>query len=188
MSRIYHRYEDDLLIRSVEISTWRDGAYVSCGLWRYCDYNEPFDPALFDLEDEVPTDVTRIDLATLDFGLEQNGLTKEQCAVNIVRALFEALIAEDYDKAIKIYGIWHTNPETKPATWECIKNLNVVRIVSIGDPLPPLPMAHMTSLRVPCTIEVQKEGQTVQVQLDQLSASPVLGNSRRWHVYGKINP
>lgn len=176
------------LIQSVTVHAWRDGAYKESGTWWYRDYNEPFAPGTFDIDTVVPADAHRVDVTATAFGLEQGDLTKEQIAVKIVRDLFEALIAKDYDRAIRVYGVWHTNPETRAATWNLLRSLNVRRIVSIGDPLPPPPMLHMSALRVPCIIEIQKDGQVVEVQLDELYAAPVLGHRDRWHVFGALGP
>jgi hypothetical protein len=172
------------LIQSVEIHTSKDGVYSPRGHWRYCDYNQPFEPGLFNLEDEVPPEVARINVnqATAGLGVERGGLTKDETAIKVVREFLEALIAKDYDTAVRIVGIWHTEPERKAALRRQLENWHVVRIVSMDAPLPPPPMAGPGTLQVPCTVEVQKEGQAVEVQRCTFYPCPVPGHNDRWCV------
>lgn len=172
------------LIQSIEMYLLKDGVSSPAGVWQYCDYNQPFEPAIFDLENEAPPEVTRINVneATAGLGVERGTLTREEIAVKVAREFFEALIAKDYDTAVRIFGTWHTEPERKAALRRQCENWNVVRIVSIGTPPPPPPMTGPGTLRVPCTIEVQKEGQAVEVQHAELYPCPVPGHNDRWCV------
>ncbi len=168
------------LLQSVEIYLLKDGAPSPAGVWRYCDYNQPFEPGIFDLQSELPADIKRIDInqATAGLGVERGGLTKEEIAIKVVRDFFQALIARDYDEALRIYG--DTDAARKAALRRRFENWHVVRIVAIDAPLPPPPQTATGTLRVPCTIEVQKDGQTVEVQRCTLYPCPVLGHNDHW--------
>jgi len=166
------------LVTAIETYELKDGSYEYISVDEYDEYNKPFDPNIFCLEDEVPDDVKRIDLMTLDIGLEQGELTDREIAIKVARDFFEALIAKDYAKAIKIHGYAH--PDFKAKMQNNFEKLNVLRIVSIGEPVlhgrPP-------SLRIPCTIEVKKDGEISQSQLDLL-VHRVYGQPDRWNIIG----
>ncbi len=48
------------LIRRVQVETLVEGRYVSSGVYEYMDYNQPFQPGLFDLKREAPADVNSL--------------------------------------------------------------------------------------------------------------------------------
>lgn len=169
------------LVNSMEVYKYKDGEYVECGVWTYPDYDSLFEPGIFDLEQEVPSDVKRLDLTTLDVGLEQTDLTKNEIAVKVIRTFFESLMAKDYDKAIKIYG--YEDPDKKEELLSRFQKLTVLRIISIDKPVS-LEMTSGGQLRVPCKIEVEKNGQIVEWQIDNIYAERVIGHPNRWHVAG----
>jgi hypothetical protein len=118
---------------------------------------------------------------TLDIGLEQTDLTDKEIAVKVVRCFFEALISKDYDRAIKIYG--YEDPDKKEELLKRFQKLNVVRIISIDDPVS-LQMASIGQLGVPCKIEVEKNGRIIERQIDEVCAERVIGHPNRWRVAG----
>jgi hypothetical protein len=172
------------LITAVEV--WGPGKdfgheeneWTLLGIYRYEGYDEPFEEGIFDLENEVGEDVNVINLMTLDVGLEftEPNLTEEQMAVDTVRAFFEALIAKDYNEVARLRGM----PEKMRA--EFIKglekmNLNVIEIISIGEPRPP--MRGWGLMIVPCTVAVEINGQRVEKKLEDVPVKRVLGHPNR---------
>jgi hypothetical protein len=93
------------LVNKIELfhhfSDGRDQHYRTV---EFLDYNQRIDPKMFSLEGELPEDVIRIDLSDKEIGLAQGDMTDEQVAVELTRQFFEAIIAEDYDKAGLLYG------------------------------------------------------------------------------------
>lgn len=174
------------LVKSTEIYHLTDAQYKLSGIWKYDRYDEAFDSDIFDIEDELPEDVRRIDMETVDFGLEQGELTKEQTAVKVIRVFMEALIAEDYDTALRIYGSPYADAEQRTATRKKLEKLHVVAIVSVGEPVSPGPRPALGSVSVPCMVEVEQDGQKRRLRLDGLSVRRVLGHPDRWHVVGKL--
>ncbi|UCG49994.1 MAG: hypothetical protein JSU94_09450 [Phycisphaerales bacterium] len=174
------------LVRSTEIRSLVDGEYKPSGIWRYDKYDKPFDSGIFDIEDELPEDVRRIDMNTVDFGLEQGELIKEQIVTKVVRAFFEALIAKNYDAALDIYGSPYADAEERTATRKKLEKIRVVRIVSVGEPVSPAPRGQVASVSVPCTVEVEQNGQVHERRLDGLSVRRVLGHSDRWRLEGSL--
>ena len=170
------------LVTSIELYKLEDGEYEACGAWKYPDYDTLFEPGIFDLEGEVPADVKRLDLMTLDIGLEQTDLTKKEIAVKVVRSFLQALIAKDYDRAIKIYG--YEDPDEKEGLLKRFEKLNIVRIISIDEPIT-LQLDARGEL-VPCKVELEEDGQIIEWQIEGVFAQRVIGHPNRWRVEGKF--
>jgi hypothetical protein len=171
------------LVTSIEVYELIDGKYVGKGVWKYPDYDTLFEPGIFDLEEEAPADVKRLDLMTLDIGLERTDLTKEEIAVKVVRSFLQALIEKDYDRAIKIYG--YEDPDEKEGLLKRFAKLNIVRIISIDDPITPRLDAR-GELEVPCKVELEEDGQIIEWQIEGIFAQRVIGHPNRWCVKGKF--
>lgn len=142
------------LVTATDFYELKAGQYIYYGTHEYHNYNQEIDPNLFTLDDEVPTDVRRVDGDVREIrGLAQDSLTDKEIAVKVVQEFFNALIAGDYKKAGQILC-------GRPA--EELKNgwfgeNKVVRIISIGEPTPH-PIPGIGGLRVPCKIEIEKDG------------------------------
>ncbi|MHC4061927.1 MAG: hypothetical protein ACYSR6_10020, partial [Planctomycetota bacterium] len=143
------------LVTSIELYRLEDGEYEACGVWEYPDYDTLFEPGIFDLEGEVPADVKRLDLMTLDVGLEQTDLTEEEIAVKVVRTFLQALIAKDYDRAIKVHG--YEDPDEQEELLKRFEKLNIVRIISVDDPIRPQ-LGVWGELEVACKVELEENG------------------------------
>jgi hypothetical protein len=171
------------LVTSIEVYKFEDGEYESWGVWKYPDYDTLFEPGIFDLEGQVPADVKRLDIMTLDIGLEQTDLTEEEIAVKVVRSFLQALIAKDYDRAIKIYG--YEDPDEKEGLRKKFEKLNIVRIISVDDPTRPR-LGVWGELEVPCKVELAENGQIIEWQIEDVSAQRVIGHPDRWRVKGEF--
>ncbi|MHC4483262.1 MAG: hypothetical protein ACYSW4_06905 [Planctomycetota bacterium] len=168
------------LVTAIESYHLRDGEYRYLGTQEYYDYNQPIDPEMFSLEDEVPDDVTVIDQVAQEVGLAQGTLSDDEIAVEVARRFFEALIAQDYAAAGKLL-------EGMPADFikKQFGSMRFLRIVSVG-PAGPHPIPETQGLVVPCTVEVEKEGQTSEWKLERLGVRQVYGQPGRWTIFGGI--
>ncbi len=168
------------LVTSVELYPFRNGQYQYEGVMEYYDYNIPIDENMFNLDNEIPEDIRRIDARTADIGIAQENLTDKEVAVKVIRELFEALIAKDYVKASQICGGISSAAEIQQ-DWG---KLNVVRIVSIGEPFPPSKPSKVfpKMLFVPYTVEVERDGEKVIKERRNL-VRPVLGRRDRWVIH-----
>jgi hypothetical protein len=158
----------------------KEDEWTLLGTYKYDGYDEPFEGGIFDLDEEVGSDVNIIDMKTVDNGLEftEPNLTEEQMAVATVRAFFEALIAKDYNEAARLLSS-DFNAEIRAKrreVWEKA-NLNVVEIVSIGQPRPPVRGSGF--LIVPCIVAVEINGQRVEKKLEDISVRRALGHPNR---------
>lgn len=168
------------LVSAMEVYLLKDGEYQQLGRTEFHDYNQAIDPRMFTLEDEIPSDVMRVDQTTQDVGMVQGNLSDEQVAVEVVRQFFTALIAEDYAAAGQLLeGI----PADKMR--EMFGSLKVVRIISVG-PAGPHPNPQTKGLVVPSTVEVRKNGQVSEWKLDRLGVRQVYNQPGRWTIFGGI--
>jgi hypothetical protein len=168
------------LVTAIESYHLRDGEYRYLGVQEYYDYNQPIDPEMFSLEDEIPADVTVIDQVAQEVGLAQGTLSDEEIAVEVARRFFEALIAQDYATAGKLL-------EGMPAEFlkKQFGSMRFLRIVSVG-PAGPHPIPETQGLVVPCTVEVEKDGQTSEWKFERLGVRQVYGQPGRWTIFGGI--
>ena len=162
------------LVNSIELYKLKDGEYKYVRMLEYCDYNQPIDARMFKLED-IPADAMRIDQVTQEIGLAQGELGNEEIAVEVVRQYFEALIAEDYDEAGRLFSGMSAR-----GLKQRFGKGKFLRIVSIDKPI------HSESdnrLRVPCELEVEVDGAKSVVQLHPY-VRPVGGQTDRWTIEG----
>jgi hypothetical protein len=140
------------LVTTLETFALKDGQYVLDCRAQFTDYNVAFDPALFDLEATVPADVRRVDGDALErIGLPQGTLSDDEIATEVVRQFFEALIAQDYEKA----GLLLSGTPAEKMK-ETFGKMRFLRIVSMGKPTPH-PIPEIGGLRVPCKVEVERD-------------------------------
>ena len=167
------------LVTAMEVYQLKDNDYQQVGLMEFHDYNQPIDPKMFTL-DEIPADTMRVDQTTQEVGLAQGNLSDEEVAVEVARRFFTALMAEDYIAAGQLVeGI----PAEKMR--EMFSPIKVLRIISIG-PAGPHPIPETKGLAVPCTLEIQKDGQTSEWKLDRLGVRQVFNQPGRWTIFGGI--
>jgi len=143
----------------------------------YLDYNEPIDPAVFDLD--LPEDVIRADQATQAVGLPKGDLTDEEITVQLVREFFEALMAKNYSRAGQIYSGLSAEEMEK-----LFGDRNVTRIVSIGKPKPHW-IPGVGGYVVDCEVEIEKEGVKSAWKCSP-AVRPVHGQPDRWNIFGGI--
>ncbi|UCD51354.1 MAG: hypothetical protein JSW27_01730 [Phycisphaerales bacterium] len=142
------------LVTSVEVFVLEDGQYALQYRQEFSEYNVPIDAAMFDLNLLVPADVRRIDGdARENSGLPQGALSDNEIAVKVVRQFFEALIARDYETAGQLY----CGTPAEELKQGFFGKTRIIRIVEIGEPTPH-PIPEIEGLRVPCKVEIEKEG------------------------------
>jgi len=164
------------LVQELETHKSIDGQYQLKNRITYLEYNQRIDPKLFTLD--VPADTFRLDWTIEGIGLAQGDLSDEEMAVKVAREFYEALIAQDYEKASQIFSAF---PADKLE--EALKDIKYLRIISVGDPIP-IENTMPQSYRVPCTVEFEKDGDTHTHSTDELRVRPVHGQTDRWWVYG----
>ena len=165
-----------LLLESKDRYRLVNGQSQPLGRDEFLSYNQPIDPAMFVL-DNLPAEVIRVDMTRTDVGMARGSMTEEQIAEKVAREFFEALVAEEYDKAgLLIGGLQGDALKAK-------LGMKFVRIVSIGK-AGPHPNPGTRGWVVPCEVEVQKDGQTSVETFPRLGVRPVYGQPDRWAVFG----
>jgi hypothetical protein len=176
---------DTKLVTAIEVYELKDGQYEYNGVWKYDNYDEPFVDGIFDLEDEVPQDVKRVDLMAGDIGLEQGELTDEEVAVKVVRGFFEALIERNYAGAGK-FVCGSLDPDERIEEQKRLEQFNVLRIVSTGKPTTPVnDRLSPGCLRVPYRIEYEKDGR--RAKNGYLSVRKMFWDGNWWALPSKFH-
>jgi len=167
------------LVTHIELYQLKDDEYEYAGTIEFYDYNQRIAPEMFSL-DEAPSDLMKIDYTTQEVGLIQGNLTDKEIAVKVVRQFYEALIVRDYAKAGQIYsGVPATKMQER---WQ---NINVLRIVSISEPVPH-PYPGVGGFQVHCEIEIEKDGVKSIMKPYGPGVRPVHGQPHRWNIHGGV--
>ena len=157
---------------------WEQGSQVD-----YLEYNEEFDPKVFQPElpkDIITVDQTKVDLRTI--GLAKGDLTDEQIATKVAKECFEALIAGDYQKAGQMLRGGIPGDVLKQVFEQ--KQTKFLRIVEIGQPTKVHdPRSSVGILGVRLKVEKETEGKRTIEELS-LQIRPLDKNSDRWNIYG----
>ncbi|MCK4753348.1 MAG: hypothetical protein KAS75_07870 [Planctomycetes bacterium] len=169
------------LVTHLEWYQSEDDVYKYQGVTEFFDYNVPIDAKMFTLYDEIPTDAQIDDAKTHDIGLEQGDLTDKEMAVKVVQEFIESLIAKDYTRVGLICG--GIPPGKVEKGWG---RFNVVRLVSIGEPVPSSKVnkVYPKTVNVSCTFEFEKDGRIIQ-KLHYFYVGTVIGNRQNWTIYGE---
>jgi len=179
MREIFFVDQNTKLITAVEIYELKNDEYVECGIWRYYDYNKPFDEAIFTIENELPDDVVEFyHYGVEDAGLEQGDLDEKQIATKLLREFLKALIDKDYAKAGHLFGGMPAHEAE-----EKFGNLNVVQIISIDEPVL---SENPRGYRISCSVELNRDGQIVEWQPKGPFIRQVDGNPHRWIIVSGI--
>jgi hypothetical protein len=168
------------LVTSIEHHQLKDGDYKYEGSLEFFDYNQKIDPAMFNLEKEIPPDVMRVDQTTQEVGLEQGKLSNDEVVVEVAKQFFEALIAKDYAKAGKLLeGIPADRME------QMFGHIKFIRIISIEKPIPH-PNPATRGIVVPCVVEIEVDGKIGQQEFNRLGIRQVYNQPGRWTIFGGI--
>ncbi len=175
---VYKVDPETKLLEQLEKYELKNGQYEFTGLIKYLDYNEPVEADIFVLN--MPADVMHVDQTTQEIGLVQGDLSDDEVAVEVVMQFFEALIAEDYAGAGRLM-------EGLPAEkiQEGFGHMKFIRIVSISPPIAH-PNPATKGVVVPCTVEVERNGQISEWNLQRLGVRQVYNQPGRWTIFGGI--
>ena len=163
------------LVTAVELYQLKDGEYHNVVTLEYYDYNIPIDTEMFTL-DNIPEGVMRMDQTTQEVGLLQGQLSDKEIAVEVIRQFLQALIDQDYAKAGRLWGGVPADRMEK-----AYGQIRFIRIISIGKPVP---HSLTGGLYVPCTVEIEENGEISQWQPEHSYVRQVHGQPDRWEIIG----
>lgn len=175
MKDVYHIDNATRLAKAVEIFELDPNGPKPLGEWKYCDYNEPFAPEFFDLNKEAPSDVNRVDMMTMDIGIEKGNLSVNAIMIEVVRQFLEALIHKDYALAGKLVGQGLSEQEAK----QNFGNFCILEVISIGEP-----KLEGDFGNVPFKAVFEKDGTRVE-QNDVFPVRRAIGHPTRWAIGSK---
>jgi hypothetical protein len=175
MKDVYRIDNATRLAKAVEIFKLDPNGTKPVGVWKYCDYNEPFAPEIFDLNKEASSDVNRVDIMTMDIGIEKGNLSNSAIMAEVVRQFLEALIHKDYALAGKLVSHGLSEQEAK----QNFGNFCIVEVISIGEPKLDGDFGN-----VPFKAVFEKDGKRVE-QNYVFPVRQALGHPTRWAIGSK---
>ncbi len=166
------------LVNTIELYRLYNGQYENEGLIELLDYNQSIHDKMFDLQNEVPSETMILDQTLYEPGLAQGQLDDEQAAVEVVRQFFGALISGDYSKAGRLFVF------SMPANQlqQQFSNVKILRVVSIG-PAVPNTKLETKGFNVPCTIEIEKNGQQTTTTLEGIKVRQLHNQPDHWGIF-----
>ena len=147
----------------------------------FYDYNQSFEEDIFNLE--VPEDTVILDHIEKVIGLEQGQMSDKEVVVEVVNRFLNNILRQDFEAAGLLYqGLpgnliqEHYGPNSEG---------KIVRILSIGQPRRHPNPDYERGLLVPCSIEVEKNGNVETIDIKYL-VNEVHGQTNRWSICGEF--
>ena len=192
--------QDTLLPIKSETYFIRDEQYHLFFTTELYDYNQPIDPNVFTFNN-LPPDIIQVDQVENLVGLDQEQMTNNQVAVEVVSRFWQGVIDGNYDAAGQmIEGIpgWALKNMFKenfpvkvikiisvfPGEWYPTQS-NLGVIVPCTFELEP-EMSAARSIVISCTLEIEKDGQLMEQTFDRISVGQVYNHPGRWTIFGGI--
>ena len=165
------------LLKEARFYEKSDGADALVDVLKFIDYDKPIEAAKWVLD--APADVMRVDELTQVIGLAKGDMTDAEVAKEGVRQFFEAMVAEDYETAGRLYsGI----PAGKMR--EMFGKTRFVRVVSLGEPAAPFD-PKIGGFAVPYEVEIEVDGKT-SAKEGTAFIRPIQTQPDRWAIHGGI--
>ncbi len=161
------------LVSSIELYQLKNGEYQYDSTIELDEYNQSTNAQMFDLQNEVPSDVTHVDQTANDVGLAQGQLSDEEAAVEVVRQFLKSLIAEDYTRAGRLFPILANQLQQQ------FGSVKFLRIVSIG-PAVPNPELETKGFNVSFTIEIEENGKRITPTFEGIKVQQLRNQPSRW--------
>ena len=161
------------LVSSIVLYQLKNGEYQYDGVIELDEYNQSTNAQMFDLKNEVPSDVTYFDQTANDVGLAQGQPSDEEAAVEVVRQFLKSMIAEDYTRAGRLFLMSASQLQQQ------FGRVKFLRIVSIG-PAVPNPELETKGFNVPCTIEIEENGKRITPTLEGIKVQQLRNQPSRW--------
>ncbi len=163
------------LVKRVENFKMRDGQYQHIRTAEFLGYNQPIDPAMFNLKGELSDNVVVIDQSDKEVGLAQGDMTDMEIAVEVTQQFLRAWSANDSNKMGQLLlGV----PGFIVAKY--LDGGDPFKIISVG---PAHRSSHPDSnaMTCPCKILGESEGQYYENNM-KMSVIPVSGQPGRWMI------
>ena len=144
----------------------------------FFDYNQPIDPMMFTLDDEIPEDTQTVDMTGIEEGLAQGDMTKEEVTIEVIRQFFEAVIAGNYDRAGQLFL-------NVPGflVEKAFMGAEIKKILSFG-PVYPDPDPDSNTMISSCKLLAEFDGDYYEVNIHEAFVRPVSGQPDKWVVCG----
>lgn len=175
---VYYVDQETRLITSVEIYPSHEDKYGYSGTWRYEDYNQPFDDALFSIEDELPDDILKLYLfGKKDSGLKKGDLEEKEIAAKLAKEFLDALIDKDYAKVGHLFGGMSEEQAQKR-----FGTLNIAQVISIDEPV-----QKLGCYKLSCTLGINDNGRILEWKPKDVYVRKANNQDDYWVIVAGIN-
>jgi len=168
------------LVSYINIDVKEKGLFADVGAWEYLDYNQPFDPDIFDLEKEIGENTTRFNTLGSDLGVEQGRMSDREIAVKVAEEFLAAWKSKDYDRAVRIHG--YITRANRDEVLGMLNKSDLLQIAEMGEAFPA--ERPMRGYGLGCTLELQQDSKVSKSkwQIYVRRSTPT-----RWRI-GKVSP
>ncbi|UCE49928.1 MAG: hypothetical protein JSW47_07185, partial [Phycisphaerales bacterium] len=180
MREVLHVNPATKLLSHIDVHVWREGSFAHNGVWEYLDYNRPFEPGIFDLENEIGADTTRFSTLGLDLGIEQGQMSEREIAVKVANEFLAAWKSKEYDHAVQIHG--YTTRSNRDNVRQMLDKAELLRVLQLGEPYEAESPLRGYILR--CTLRTKRGDTTAQSRWDMQVRRRT---ATRWRI-GKVSP
>jgi hypothetical protein len=178
--KVLHIDQGTKLVKKIDKFEFRDEQYQHVSTIELFDYNQQIDPAIFSLEDEIPSDAIVMDMTDVELGLLQGNMTEEETVTEITRQFFEAAIAKDYTRAgqLLIVGPAFLNEQL-------LEKMNLIKITSI-EPARPSTDPDEKYFTCSCKVLLEHGGLFYELNVSRLVVRQINTTSEpnRWMIIG----
>ncbi len=144
----------------------------------FSDYNQPINPMMFTLDDEIPENAQTVDMTGMEEGLARGNMTKEEITIEVTRQFFEAVITGDYDRAGKLYlGVPGILVE------KGFMDAQILKILSFG-PVYPDPDPDSNTMICSCKLLAEFDGDYYEADIYEVFVRPASGQPDKWVICG----
>ncbi|MHC4314034.1 MAG: LolA family protein [Planctomycetota bacterium] len=176
--KVFYVDQATKLITRIDKFEFDDNKFDRVKTTEFFNYNQPIDAMMFTLDGDVPDGATVIDTTDVEAGLARGGMSEEEVANEITRQFFEAMIANDLDRAGKFFM-------AVPGFFirQMLENPKVTRIFSVG-PSHPDPDPDSDAMISSCKFFADYSGQYYDSDAHTVRVMKLGKNSDRWMISG----
>lgn len=144
----------------------------------FMDYNKVINPVMFALDNEVDSAAVKVDMSEVAVGLPQGNMTGQEVATQVIRSFFEAIIAQDFDRAGPLFL-------AAPGFifQQSFGNFKAIKIMSMGE-VQPATDPDSDTMEGSCKVLLENQGQYYEADYTLLRVAPIGENKDRWMITG----
>ena len=176
--KVFYVDQTTKLVLKIDKFGLRSKGFEHIKTLEFFDYNQPIDPMMFTLDDDIPADVKVVDMSEVEIGMPQGEKTDQEIAERVTKEFFEAVIAKDFYRAGQLYlGAPDFLIE------QAFMGANALKIISVGP-------AHRdtdpdsNAMNCSCKVLVEFAGQHYVLNAWMIRVMPIGKDDKNWFISG----